>query len=409
MKRMIAFMLSLAMILTGCTQSQSAQQDQPQPGGIESDITAETSSDIIVWKDDIPQYDSMDDAALLSHIEDLVYRETVCSLNSEEYFVENVSAVYISKEYLDEVAFNSQSNIYFGYTLAELDELFQGTRYVFTLGEDGQTTVQELQEIEDTSAETMLQNVAIGTGVILVCVTVSAVASIAGASAISVIFAASAKTGAIMALSAGGFGAISAGIVREIQTGDFEETIGAAAFAGTEGFKWGAISGAIIGGTQEAFALKAATKNGLTMKQAAIIQKESGYPMDIISQFHSIDEYYVYKEAGLKPAMINGQIALVQDIDLDYISPLPDGTEASNLVRMRNGYAPVDPVTGKEYHLHHIGQKSDGTLAVLTRFQHLGNSKILNIAGKESEINRSAFDKTRKDFWKAVARSLEGI
>lgn len=409
MKRMIAFMLSLAMILTGCTQSQSAQQDQPQPGGIESDITAETSSDIIVWKDDIPQYDSMDDAALLPHIEDLVYRETVCSLNSEEYFVENVSAVYISKEYLDEVAFNSQSNIYFGYTLAELDELFQGTRYVFTLGEDGQTTVQELQEIEDTSAETMLQNVAIGTGVILVCVTVSAVASVAGASAISVIFAASAKTGAIMALSSGGFGAVSAGLVRGIQTGDFEETIGAAALAGTEGFKWGAISGAIIGGTQEAFVLKAATKNGLTMKQAAIIQKESGYPLDIISQFHSIDEYYVYKKAGLKPVMINGRIALVQNIDLNYVSPLSDGTEASNLVRMRMGYAPVDPVTGKEYHLHHIGQKSDGTLAVLTRSQHLGNSKILNIAGKESEINRSAFDKIRKDFWKAVARSLEDI
>lgn len=63
-----------------------------------------------------------------------------------------LSAVYISKEYLDEVAFNSQSNVYFGYTLAELDEVFQGTRYIFTLGDDGNTTVRELQAIDDPQA-----------------------------------------------------------------------------------------------------------------------------------------------------------------------------------------------------------------------------------------------------------------
>lgn len=408
MKRMIAFMLSLAMILTGCTQSQSAQQDQPQPGGIESDITAETSSDIIVWKDDIPQYDSMDDAALLSHIEDLVYRETVCSLNSEEYFVENVSAVYISKEYLDEVAFNSQSNIYFGYTLAELDELFQGTRYVFTLGEDGQTTVQVLQEIEDTSAETMLQNVAIGTGVILICVTVSAVASVAGAPAISVIFAASAKTGAIMALSAGGFGAISAGIVREIQTGDFEETIGAAALAGTEGFKWGAISGVISGGVSEAIALKGATCKGLNMNEVAFIQKESGYPVDVIKQFANMEQYNICKNAGLTPQMINGQTALVRSIDLNYI----DDKGRTNLERIRQGLAALDG-NGIPYELHHIGQKVDSTLAILTKSEHMqdGNNKIWHIFGSGTEVHGPGnnWDKQKKEFWKAVARSLEGI
>ena len=56
------------------------------------------------------------------------------------------------EEYLDEVAFNSQSNVYFGYTLAELDEVFQGTRYIFTLGDDGNTTVRELQAIDDPQA-----------------------------------------------------------------------------------------------------------------------------------------------------------------------------------------------------------------------------------------------------------------
>lgn len=400
MKRIIALILSFTLLLSGCAPAQTIQDHTENTTIPAADLPAQTT----VWVDDIPEYNNLDDTDLLYHLEDLVYRETVSALNGAEYIVENISAVYISKEYLEEVAFNSQSNIYFGYTLAELDELFQGSRYVFTLGSDGQTTVQELQEIEDTSTETMLKNVAIGTGVILVCVTVSAVSAGVGAPAISVIFAASAKTGTLMALSSGGFGAISAGIVRGIQTGDFSEAMEAATLAGSEGFKWGAISGAISGGAQEAFALKAATKSGLTMNEAAIIQQESGLPMDVISQLHSMDEYLVYKEAGLRPVMVNGRIALVQNIDLNYVSTLPDGSEVTNLVRMQRGYAPLDPATGKAYQLHHIGQKADGTLAILTESQHQGNSTILNIVGKESEIDRKAFNETRKAFWEYLGK-----
>ena len=388
------------MLLSGCAPAQTIQDPTDNKTAPTAEIPAQTT----VWVDTVPEYNDLDDTELLYHLEDLVYRETVSALNSTEYVVENISAVYISKEYLEEVAFNSQSNIYFGYTLEELDELFQGSRYVFTLGADGQTTVQELQEIEDTSTETMLKNVAIGTGVILVCVTVSAVSAGVGAPAVSVIFAASAKTGTLMALTSGGFGAISAGIVRGIQTGDFNEAMEAAALAGSEGFKWGAISGAISGGAQEAFALKAATKSGLTMNEAAIIQQESGLPMDVISQLHSMDEYLVYKDAGLKPVMVNGRTALVQNIDLNYVSTLPDGSEVTNLVRMQRGYAPLDPTTGKAYQLHHIGQKADGTLAILTESQHQGNSAILNIVGKESEIDRQAFNATRKAFWEYLGK-----
>ena len=62
---------------------------------------------------------------LLPYLEDSIYSELVTALNSEDYFVENVNAIYISKEYLEEVAYNSQENIYFGYTLSELDSYFQ--------------------------------------------------------------------------------------------------------------------------------------------------------------------------------------------------------------------------------------------------------------------------------------------
>lgn len=385
MKRLICIILSLAMLLSGCAI-------QPQKNN-DSDVSTITKAEAL-------QFDSLDDASLHEYIEDLIYSETVNSLNSSEYFVENVSAVYISKEYLDEVSYNSQENIYFGYTLSQLDELFQGTRYVFTLDNTGQTTVQELQEIKDETSKEFIKDVAIGAGVILVCVTVSIVTYGAGAPAVSLIFAASAKTATTMALSSAAFGGVAAGVVKGIETGDVDEALKAAALASAEGFKWGAISGAIVGGSSEAFLLKSATKSGLTMNEAALIQMESNLPIDVISQIHSMDEYMVYKSANLKPVMVNGKTALIQNIDLNYVSNLPDGTEVTNLVRMQKGYAPLDPTTGKAYQLHHIGQKADGTLAVLTESQHQGNSAILNIFGKDSEIIRSEFSNTRKEFWK---------
>ena len=208
----------------------------------------------------------------------------------------------------------------------------------------------------------------------------------------------------VFALSSGVISGVSAGVVEGIQTHDFDKALKAAALKGSEGYMWGACTGAITGGASEAIALKGATMNGLTMNQAATIQKESKYPLDVIKQFKSMEEYQVYKDAGLTAQMIDGKLALMQNIDLNYKSTLPDGTEVTNLQRMLKGYAPLDSATGKAYQLHHIGQKADGTLAVLTEAQHQGNSAILNTIGKESEINRAAFDKVRKAFWENAGK-----
>lgn len=175
MKRVVALLLSIMMLLTGCGQVQSQTILASESSvTVEQTESVESTTELVVSDEAVPQYDSLDDEDLLAYVENLVYRDAVTALNSDEYFVENVSAVYISKEYLEEVAFNAQSNIYFGYTLAELDEVFQGTKYIFTLSDDGTTTVQELQKIEAVSTETMLKNVAIGTGVILICQTILA-------------------------------------------------------------------------------------------------------------------------------------------------------------------------------------------------------------------------------------------
>lgn len=400
MKRLIALLLSIIMALTGCVQvqPQKATNDQTEPPTVSAENN--TMSTELIVKEAEPQFISLDDEQLLVHVEDLVYREAVAAFDSEEYFVENVSAVYISKEYLDEVAFNSLSNIYFGYTLAELDEIFQGTKYIFTLSESGATTVQELQEIEDVSTETMLKNVAIGTGVILVCVTVSIVSAGVGAPAVSMIFAASATTAKTFAISSAAFGSISAGVVRGIETGDFNEALEAAAMGATEGFKWGAISGAIVGGASQGYSLYGAAKQAnFTMNQYAQIQQETGYPLDVIKQFHTMDEYQAFRNANLKPAVVGNKTALIKtDIDLTRV----DAKGRTNLERMKQGLAPQDS-NGISYELHHVGQKKEGTLAIMSQAEH-DNPAIHGFLQKtEAHAAGTNWDAERQAFWKAFA------
>lgn len=419
MKRMLALVLACCLLLSACGQTTNpgvSSKTDIVPSADDSTISQEIVSALgegsslgnisatsTEFKTIIPEYNNLSDPDLLRCVEDSVYAELVANLD-DDYFVQNVGAVYVSKEYLEEVSYNSQSNVFFGYTLAELDEQFQGTRYVFTLSDKGETTVEPFEEYDDTY-ERAIKNVAIGSGVILVCVTVSVISGGVGAPAISMIFAASAKTGTIMALSSGGIGAVASGIVTGVQTQNFDEAIKAAALAGSEGFKWGAISGAISGGVSEAVALKGATIKGLTMDEAAIIQRE-GYPLDVIKEFRSMEQYNICKEAGLSTQMVNGKTALIRDIDLDFV----DEMGRTNLERMRQGLAALDPATGGSYELHHIGQQADSTLAILTKAEHMqgGNNTIWHELGEATQVHGPGnnWDAQRQAFWKALATSL---
>lgn len=292
MKRILALFLACTLILSGCTstgkQTQSPQNtgennapavtqsasvaDTPVPSETSEPPQNVSSSETPQPTEAIPEssfppqpteselsFMGLNDPKLLQYVEDTVYSELVGTFASEDYIIENVHAIYISKEYLEEVAYNSQANIFFGYTLAELDEQFQGTRYVFTLDENGETTVVPFEDYDDTY-DKVIRNVAIGTGVILLCVTVSVATGGAGLVPVSMVFAASAKTATIMALSSGAIAGVSAGIVEGVRTKDFDAALKAAALGGSEGFMWGAISGAIIGGATELSAIHRASK-----------------------------------------------------------------------------------------------------------------------------------------------------
>ena len=391
MKKIVALLLIVSLL--ACSLAASFAEEAQFPAG------------------SVPEagFSGMGDPNLLRYTEDTIYENLVATLDSDEYFVENVSAVYISQEYIDELAYNSQANIYFGYTLQELAEQFQGTKYIFTLGDDGSTIVTEFEEYDDTY-DRALKNVAIGTGVILVCVTVSLVSAGLGAPAVSMIFSVAAQSGTKMALSGGIMGGVAAGIVTGVQTGDMDEALKAAALAGSEGFKWGAISGALAGGASEAIALKGATRSGLTMNEAATIQRESKYPLDVIKQFKSMDQYEICKNAGLYPVTVNGKTSLVRAIDLDYV----DDFGRTNLQRMKEGLAAIDPDSGLPYELHHIGQKTDSTLAILTKAEHMqgGNNSIWHEFGSASEVHNAAnealWNRQRQTYWRQLATLLEG-
>lgn len=393
MKRFIAILLCLVLMLTGCAPS----SEELASVGDETVTELEIETTSVEEAFEQAEYDDISDPEFLEYYEDVLYQDIVTSLDSENYFVEDVQTVFISKEYVDELQYNSMSNVYFGYTLDEIQEQFTGSKFVFALGDDGQTTVKEFEKYEEDNFEQVIKNVAIGAGVILVCVTVSVVAGAAGATAVNVIFAVAAKTGTAVALSDGVISGVTTGVVKGIETGNLDEAMDAALLSASEGFKWGAITGCATGGAVETFALIKGAKH-LSLNEVALIQKESKYPADVIKQFHNMDEYKVFKDADLKTAQICGKTALVRDdIDLDYIDPSANGK--SNRELMMNGNAPFD-LTGKRYELHHIGQENDGTLAILTSTEH--HNASLHGYKKSSEIDREAFEKTRKEFWKAM-------
>ena len=350
-----------------------------------------------------PDFHSIEDPELRTYIEDTLYSSLVGELNSEEYFVENVSAIYISQDYLDELEYNSKANVFFGYTLSELEAQFEGNRYVFTLGKNNETVVQPWADYVDPMGS-VIRNVAIGTGVILICVTVSAVSGGAGAYACSMIFATAAKTGAIMAAKGAAFGAVSAGVVKMVQTGNVNEAFDAALAGGSEGFKWGAISGALVGGIGKGVSLYGEAKQtAFTMHQYAKIQHDTGYPLDVIKQFHTMEEYNVFKKAGLKTQMVGNKTALIKtDIDLTKV----DSKGRTNLERMKQGLAPEDS-SGISYELHHVGQKKNGTLAILSQSEHDNPSLHSFLQRTEAHAQGTNWDTERQKFWKAFAGLFE--
>ena len=142
-------------------------------------------------------------------------------------------------------------------------------------------------------------------------------------------------------------------------------------------------------------------QKGLTQEQKDKIKEETGWSDEIIDAIGSMEEYQIYKDAGLIEAEIDGRKCLINpNIDMDQ----KDAFGRTNKERMEQGLAPLEK-NGNPIELHHIGQKNDSPLAELTQEQHRSkeNYSILHDTKKDSEIDRKAFDNERENHWKARA------
>ena len=219
-----------------------------------SDIeeTTEVASSNLDYDYEDPVFDSLDDDTFLRYIEDQYYADLEQTFGNEDYQIQEIHAIYLSKEYLEDVEYNSLENIYFGYKLSDVEQEFGNINYSFTLGENNETIVEELESY-DYACEKMLKNVTIGAGVILVLVVVTIAtdgADIPVLAAVSAISSSAAKGALISALSSGAIGAALGGSIEYYKSGDKDKALKAAGLMGSDGFKTGAIVGAIAGGIE---------------------------------------------------------------------------------------------------------------------------------------------------------------
>ena len=86
----------------------------------------------------------------------------------------------------------------------------------------------------------------------------------------------------------------------------------------------------------------------------------------------------------------------------------------TNLQRMKQGLAAIDPNFGVSYELHHIGQKAESTLAILTKAEHMqgGNNAIWHEFGVASEVHsastQSMWLTQKQTYWKQLAVLMGG-
>lgn len=93
----------------------------------------------------------------------------------------------------------------------------------------------------------------------------------------------------------------------------------------------------------------------------------------------------------------------------DLIDPRKvDKDGLTNLERMKRGKAPIGP-DGRPIQLHHMTQRHNGPIAEITESMHKKHFGVLHINRGEipSGINRRAFDKWRKKYWRQRAKDFE--
>lgn len=102
---------------------------------------------------------------------------------------------------------------------------------------------------------------------------------------------------------------------------------------------------------------------------------------------------------------INGKKVILDDNTFD--PNFVDKQGRTNIQRMEQGLAPIGK-DGKSVNIHHIDQTDAGTVMEITATNHQKNYALLhtNTGQNPSKINRKAFNKWRRDYWKWRASNV---
>lgn len=159
----IAIPLCLALALQGCgVPAQTGNGSDP--------ATSQESAQPVTDNEQ-----KMSDADFVKKLEDSIYQLIVKDLdengNRKDLQVQDVKAVYLSKEYLEQYAYNTKETKFFGTTLGELEKKFDKQKYVFDIDESGKTVSHAVDDFDNTFDE-VTQAALLGAGVILISVTI---------------------------------------------------------------------------------------------------------------------------------------------------------------------------------------------------------------------------------------------
>lgn len=145
----------------------------------------------------------------------------------------------------------------------------------------------------------------------------------------------------------------------------------------------------------------------LTEADRAKIIEETGWSKEIVDYIENMDQYEVYKNAGLHEEEINGRKCLVKNIDMDYVDPKTGLTNRERI--MIKNRVPIDAKTGERIELHHMGQNFDSPFAELAENSEHGDGKHAILHDNKVESwrqdpeKKNHYNVQRANHWRARA------
>lgn len=126
------------------------------------------------------------------------------------------------------------------------------------------------------------------------------------------------------------------------------------------------------------------------------ILKNEYFTSAVAPYITNYDEMYLFAEAH-REVFWDGRPALIIDIKPDFATK----NGITNRERILSGNSPVsaDSPNEEPFHLHHIGKKFTGPIAILSTEEHRELYASLHQAPADPEMDRVKFDVQRNSFW----------